>query len=78
MTFHLRESMYVYFPLEMRNLDLLGMVMCDVEYLPWKQLDGEVKGGLLVNIQRKTDTRFWTVSMRSLRARGCIDVYPCD
>lgn len=51
-TFHLRESMYVYFPLEMRNLDLSGMVLCDVVYLPWKQLDEEVKGGLLVNIQR--------------------------
>jgi hypothetical protein len=77
-TFHLRGSMYVYFPSEMRNLDLLEMVLCDVVYLPWKPLDEGVKGGLLVNIQRKSDRRFWTVSMRRLRARGCIDVYPCD
>ena len=75
-TFRLRVNRYEYFPLEMHSLSLLVMVLYDVVYLPLTQLDGGVIAGLQIRITIGWSVRFSTVSMRRLRAKGCIDVYP--
>lgn len=74
-TFHLRGSGYGYFPLEMRSLSLLAMVLYVAGYLPLTQLDAGVIIGLKVRF-KGSGVRFSTVSIRRLRAKGCIDVYP--
>ena len=53
------------------------MVLYGVVYLPWTQLDGGAIEDLELSFEDDDGrARFWTVSMRRLSARGCIDVYP--